>query len=49
MDGQPGPKGNVVSPRGHMTWLLVMVCGYSPCLAEEICYQLLIGAGEWAP
>lgn len=33
MDGQPGPKGNVVSPGGHMIWLVVVVCGHSPCLA----------------
>lgn len=43
MDGQPGPKGNVVSPRGHMTWLLVMVCGHSPYLAEEVCISWELG------
>lgn len=43
MDGQPGPKGNVVSPRGHMTWLLVMVCGHSPCLAVEVCISWELG------
>lgn len=40
MDGQPGPKGNVVSPRGHITGM--MVCGHSSGLAGEVCISWIL-------
>lgn len=43
MDGQPGPKGNVVSPRGHIIWLVAVFCGHSPCLAVEVCISWELG------